>query len=869
MTAPTVEDTTTDDPNNQEYTGGFIGLIPADPYPHALAVPGGLPPDQLHLTLCYLGDDVTDWDPELRGAVLQCVRRIAGDAPLDDDDPVPAAGPWVEHPLTLQVFAHSHFNPTGADGREPCMVYQFQGDDDLAAVEGLASEVRSMVRSEIGDVNFPEQHARFEPHVTAGYGLDPDALTYVGPVVFDRIRIALADRTIDIPLGTGGTVTAAAPTAPTTTKVPTAPDAPPPVVISDTGDTITVHWPALAIEGMDTGDGRYLQPGGGSHRSLPLSLLGLPYKSHGGEQAPPAQVFGKITDLQYRPGPEVQRANGEPFPEGTFVWSADAEIDGTHEFAELVRKGYLRGGSIDIGELNAELIDEEDAAMSDHPNRHAIFHNYEIAAATMVPVPAFADAYCEVADALPQAVAASGLPADINTDPAPMVRVLDLDDPTCWEDLETMTAAAALTTELPPAEWFHYPEPDHPCPLTVTDDGQVYGHLALWNTSHISYPHRRVTPPRSATDYAYFHTGSVKVLDNGAPTLIPAGHIALDTGHASMTADAAAASAHYDNTGTIVADVRVIDGKLGPWVAGATTPGLDELKLHKLRSCGLSGDWRRIGAGLELVAAISVPTPGFPVPRARVASGQPMALVAAGALLPEPRTGGTMTLDYDVLADALAERLDQRARHRQVMTTKRDALLAELTVVPDGRVMMDALLAELDDDQASFEVLGFDKLVARLVAEGHSEESAKKIAAKIGRRKYGPAKMAAKAAAGARKSMSDLEDGGVDVEAMLLAFAVTDQDLADADEYLTAMKRQNWVSKAGGLPSYIKRIKKHLEEKGMTESHAIAVAKNAAQKMCDTGDVNFPGKQNVNAGSRAEACAAVADWNRKRVQGRG
>ena len=72
---------------------------------------------------------------------------------------------------------------------------------------------------------------------------------------------------------------------------------------------------------------------------------------------------------------------------------------------------------------------------------------------------------------------------------------------------------------------------------------------------------------------------------------------------------------------------------------------------------------------------------------------------------------------------------------------------------------------------------------------------------------------------------------------------------------------QNWVDEAGGLPSYIERIAVHLHrEKGMTISHAIATAVNAAKKMCATGDLNWPGLQNVNPGSRAEACAAVARW---------
>ena len=79
---------------------------------------------------------------------------------------------------------------------------------------------------------------------------------------------------------------------------------------------------------------------------------------------------------------------------------------------------------------------------------------------------------------------------------------------------------------------------------------------------------------------------------------------------------------------------------------------------------------------------------------------------------------------------------------------------------------------------------------------------------------------------------------------------------------------KNWVDEQGGLPSYIKRIKKHLVAKGFSESHAIAVAVNAARRMCSSGDVNWPGIQQVNPGSRAEACAAIARWNAMRARAR-
>lgn len=80
---------------------------------------------------------------------------------------------------------------------------------------------------------------------------------------------------------------------------------------------------------------------------------------------------------------------------------------------------------------------------------------------------------------------------------------------------------------------------------------------------------------------------------------------------------------------------------------------------------------------------------------------------------------------------------------------------------------------------------------------------------------------------------------------------------------------KNWVENAGGLPMYIRRIANHLHaEKGMDISRAIAVAVNAVKRMCSTGDLNWKGKQNVNAGSRAEACAAVTEWERKKASAR-
>lgn len=82
--------------------------------------------------------------------------------------------------------------------------------------------------------------------------------------------------------------------------------------------------------------------------------------------------------------------------------------------------------------------------------------------------------------------------------------------------------------------------------------------------------------------------------------------------------------------------------------------------------------------------------------------------------------------------------------------------------------------------------------------------------------------------------------------------------------------RANWVEKSGGLPRYIERIALHLvHERGFSVSHAVATSVNAAKTWCRTGDVaQWPGFQNINPGSRAEACAAVAQWEAKRAAAR-
>jgi hypothetical protein len=192
------------------------------------------------------------------------------------------------------------------------------------------------------------------------------------------------------------------------------------------------------------------------------------------------------------------------------------------------------------------------------------------------------------------------------------------------EDLTALLAASFPAK--PPREWFNDPKLGGVSPLTVDNTGRVYGHIATWKQSHIGMA-GAVKAPRSKSNYAFFATGVLECEDG---THVNVGQITLAGGHAPLEASVAETVAHYDNTQSAVMDVSIGEDRYGIWVAGALRPDVDDLKLRAVRASSVSGDWRPINGNLELVAVCSVNVPGFPIPRARVASGQMVALIAAG-----------------------------------------------------------------------------------------------------------------------------------------------------------------------------------------------------------------------------------------------
>lgn len=222
-------------------------------------------------------------------------------------------------------------------------------------------------------------------------------------------------------------------------------------------------------------------------------------------------------------------------------------------------------------------------------------------------------------------------------------------------DESALTAAIVIDDWRPQREWFDDPKFSVHTGITVTDEGRVYGHAAPWGECHIGFADQCITLPREEA-HPYFMTGEVVCADGSR---VAVGQITVGTGHAPLTYRASHAAEHYDNTGAAVADVAVGNDKFGLWVAGAIRPSVAASRVHELRASGrLSGDWRKVGGQLRLVGLLAVNVPGFPIPatRARVASGAPQALVAAGATAvvgPGPR-----------VVEVSDDELDRRAMRR-------------------------------------------------------------------------------------------------------------------------------------------------------------------------------------------------------------
>lgn len=337
----------------------------------------------------------------------------------------------------------------------------------------------------------------------------------------------------------------------------------------------------LARLGVPTGDGRIIAPGAGSSRDLPLPMAWqeLSGEGHGG-----SMVVARIETLSI--------GDGMITATGTMLDSAPWAV------IEQLEAGLL-GPSVDLDDIEYQMDDQE----------RIVITKWRVAGATLVAIPAFADV----------SVTLDPMPAD------------PMEVPEGTPDPDWMYASAAPAA-LPPLDWFRQPDLDRLTPLTISDTGRVFGHIAGWGQCHIGLP-GCVTPPLSMASYAYFHTGEQPTAEG---PLLPVGTLVAGPRHADTGAAFQAAQAHYDDPKAAVAKVVAGEDKHGIWVAGWMLPGASVEATEVFRTSPVSGDWRRIGGSLEMIAVCSVNAPGFPVPRARVAfsNGHQRALIGSFGVTP-------------------------------------------------------------------------------------------------------------------------------------------------------------------------------------------------------------------------------------------
>lgn len=356
----------------------------------------------------------------------------------------------------------------------------------------------------------------------------------------------------------------------------------------------------LILEDVETGDGRYIAPNALTFRDFPLPYMQQTTTAFGHDGA---VIAGRIDTLA-RIGNKISGT-------GVLLGEPGAEA------AQWIASGAITGVSADLDAVTVEVqiteVDEEGFPIAWREDLVA----GRVMGGTGTPFPAFAEAKVRL-------TGGDSTAADDTESPA------EEDPPVDEAPAEDAIAASGVL--YPPPDAFADPKLDGPTHLTVTDDGRIFGHLATWGTCHIGRDDVCITPPTSYASYAYFRTGAVKCEDGCE---IPTGVLTMGTGHADLRNGAAAATAHYDETGTGVADVATGEDQYGIWIAGAIRPGVSDEDIELLRGSDISGDWRKIGGHLELVAILAVNVAGFPMPRAMAASGDQISLVAAG-VMPQP-----------------------------------------------------------------------------------------------------------------------------------------------------------------------------------------------------------------------------------------
>lgn len=354
----------------------------------------------------------------------------------------------------------------------------------------------------------------------------------------------------------------------------------------------------IAIEGVPTGDGRFLERRSLSFEDGPWPLRFKPDGTHDGI------VVGTI-DRVWRSGDEIRAA-------GTLhLDSSDPEVTAAaNRVAELSDEG-LAGLSVGMDDQRGELrirkealleVTEEEELEESKDGRVVVGRwrsddQLTVTTYARLREVSVTDQPAIVGTGLTlerEAVAAAGGVKSWFANPV-FGMDANQDDRLVWQK------------PLRSDESGHWG-----APLTVTEDGRVFGHLATKGRCHASYTDICLNLDALDPSYSFdeFLTGE-------AVKGVRTGPIVLNTSH-SVRADGTIKDWDWlANTGQAVADVTVGQDQHGIWVAGRTRPGITPSQLAALKGSALSGEWTPAPGklGLRLSGILAVNGPGFAVAR--------------------------------------------------------------------------------------------------------------------------------------------------------------------------------------------------------------------------------------------------------------
>jgi len=439
----------------------------------------------------------------------------------------------------------------------------------------------------------------------------------------------------------------------------------------------------MVIEGIPTGDARTFVENSLTWRTLPLPLMATDRTT---EWHLDSVLIGNFDTIERR-GAEIH---------GWGDYIADPGEEAARLIG-LVQSGELRGFSVDADSIEFEVLfpttlpggeplpgdpmmalltGEEVAPIEQETGEDGTVYDVvpmpmpiervtegRLMGGTVVPFPAFQEAFIENSDEPALAAAASSVFVAHGVSGAmltatcarPRARVAggavvrERVEPRRDGPREGNPSRFSFPT-IPPRAWFDVEEPPGPMPFTILDSGQAFGHLAVWGECHVGIANDCVMAPASSCNYARFHVGECPVDDGGR---VSAGVLTYRTGHAPLEFGGSETKAHYDNSGTGAVDVVALDGEHGIWLCGAARSTLSDADVREVMMTPPSGDWRGFGGRLELVAALCVNTPGFNTVRARARKENGMVASLVLCNPPPPLIASSGGLDEDIARRAI------------------------------------------------------------------------------------------------------------------------------------------------------------------------------------------------------------------------